>query len=578
MTKEKGMRGGLTNYGDKDFSVFLRNSFARSMGYSPETLRKPIVGIASTPSGFNNCHRTVPELVEAVSRGVLAAGGLPLTFPTTSLCEPFLNPTSMMFRNLMAMDTEEMVRAQPMDAVVLVGGCDKTVPAQLMGAASANIPAVQLVTGAMSTGRHKGERLGACTDCRRYWGRFRAGEVDRHEIDLVEGRLAATAGTCAVMGTASTMAIIAEVLGIALPGSASIPAVMADRLVCAERSGTIAMSLVNCAIRPSDLITEHSVENALRVLMAVSGSTNAVVHLAAIAGRLGISISSARLNQISDETPVLVNLKPVGEGYMEDFHAAGGVGAVLRELRHLLHLDTLNVLGQTLEERLDEPLEWVDRKYISSLETPVSPVGGLIALSGNLAPDGAIFKRAAATPDLFETEGRAVVFESLGDLAERIDDPDLDVEPEDILVLKNAGPVGAGMPEAGYLPIPRKLATRGVKDMVRISDARMSGTAFGTIALHISPEAAVGGPLAIVRNGDRIRLSVREKKLELLVSEKEISNRMADWRPGKAPDRGYQALFHRTVNQAPDGCDFDFLTGTGRNGNALSVNGGEAGE
>ncbi|WP_415715949.1 dihydroxy-acid dehydratase [Roseibium sp.] len=560
MSDEKGMRNGLTNYGDRDFSAFLRRSFARSMGYSTESLAKPIVGIASTPSGFNNCHRTVPELVDAVSRGVLAAGGLPLTFPTTSLCEPFLKPTSMMFRNLMAMDTEEMVRAQPMDAVVLVGGCDKTVPAQLMGAASADIPAIQLVTGAMSTGRHRGERLGACTDCRRYWGRYRAGEVDKPEIDLVEGRLAATAGTCAVMGTASTMAIISEVLGIALPGSASIPAVMADRLVCAEMSGKRAVELIADPIRPSELITQKSVENALRVLMAVSGSTNAVVHLAAVAGRLGISISPERLNVISDETPVLVNLKPVGEGYMEDFHAAGGVGAVLRELKDLLHLDTKDILGGTLKERLDEPLEWVDRKYIYSFESPVSPVGGLIALSGNLAPDGAIFKRAAATPSLFEAEGRAVVFENLEDLANRIDDPDLDVEADDILVLKNARPVGAGMPEAGYLPIPQKLAKRGVKDMVRISDARMSGTAFGTIALHISPEAAVGGPLAIVRSGDRIRLSVRDKRLELLVDQGEIEKRLSSWKPAVEPQQGYQALFHRTVNQAPEGCDFDFLT------------------
>jgi dihydroxy-acid dehydratase len=563
MSDEKGLRGNLTNYGDKDFSAFLRKSFARSMGYSTESLNKPIVGIASTPSGFNNCHRTVPDLVEAVSRGVLAAGGLPLAFPTTSLCEPFLFPTSMMFRNLMAMDTEEMVRAQPMDAVVLVGGCDKTVPAQLMGAVSADIPALQLVTGAMSTGRHRGERLGACTDCRRYWGRYRAGEVDKEEIDQVEGRLAATAGTCAVMGTASTMAIISEVLGIALPGSASIPAVMSDRLVCAEMSGKRAVELIADPIRPRELITPKSVENALRVLMAVSGSTNAVVHLAAIAGRLGISISAERLNAISDETPVLVNLKPVGEGYMEDFHAAGGVGAVLREIHGLLHLDTIDILGQTLEERLQEPLEWVDRNYILSFDEPVSQVGGLIALSGNLAPDGAIFKRAAATQSLFEFEGRAVVFEGLEDLANRIDDPDLDVEPTDLLVLKNAGPVAAGMPEAGYLPIPQKLARRGVKDMVRISDARMSGTAFGTIALHISPEAAVGGPLSIVQNGDRIRLSVRDKKLELLIPDSEIRERLTNWQAKTPPQRGYQALFHRTVNQAPKGCDFDFLTVNG---------------
>lgn len=559
MSGDTGIRRGLTNYGDKDFAQYLRNSFARSMGLSREMLQKPIVGIAMTPSGFNNCHRGMPELVDAVSRGVLAAGALPRAFPTTSLGEVFLNPTSMVYRNLMAMDTEEMVRAQPMDSVVLIGGCDKTVPAQLMGAASADIPAVQLVTGPMSTGRHRGERLGACTDCRRFWGKYRAGEVEAEEMALVEGRLATTAGTCAVMGTASTMACIAETLGIALPGTAAIPAVHSDRLVAAEESGKRAVELIANPIRPSELITEKSVENAFRVLMAISGSTNAIVHLTAIAGRRGISISAERLNQISDETPVLVDLKPVGEGYMEDFFAAGGIGAVLREIRHLLHLDTIDVLGQSLEERLHEPIEWVDRSVIRPFSDPVSELGGLISLHGNLAPTGAIFKRAAATPDLFEVEGRAVVFEGLADLAARIDDPDLDVEPEDILVLKNAGPVAAGMPEAGYLPIPKKLLQRGVRDMVRISDARMSGTAFGTIVLHISPEAAVGGPLAIVRSGDRIRLSVSAKRIDLLLSEAEIADRLEGHQPEKLTARGYRALYDKTVLQAPDGCDFDFL-------------------
>jgi dihydroxy-acid dehydratase len=561
MSDDTGIRRGLTNYGDKDFAQYLRNSFARSMGLSREMLAKPIVGIAMTPSGFNNCHRAMPELVDAVSRGVLAAGALPMPFPTTSLGEVFLNPTSMVYRNLMAMDTEEMIRAQPMDAVVLIGGCDKTVPAQIMGAVSADIPAVQLVTGPMSTGRHRGERLGACTDCRRFWAKHRAGEVDGEEIALVEGRLATTAGTCAVMGTASTMACIAETLGLSLPGSAAIPAVHADRLVAAERSGAVAVSLIGRPIRPSQIVTEKSVENALRVLMAVSGSTNAVVHLAAIAGRCGITISRERFNQISDETPVLVDLKPVGEGYMEDFHAAGGVAAVLKEIQDLLHLDALNVLGETLGERLAQPLEWVDRKVIRALDDPVSPVGGLIALEGNLAPDGAILKRAAATPALFDKEGRAVVFEDLADLAARIDDPLLDVEADDVLVLKNAGPVAAGMPEAGYLPIPKKLAQKGVKDMLRISDARMSGTAFGTIVLHVAPESAVGGPLAAVRNGDRIRLSVAGKRLELLVPAEEIATRLSGMPPPKPPARGYRSLYARTVQQAPSGCDFDFLAG-----------------
>lgn len=563
MSEPLGLDRGLTNYGDHDFARYLRRSMARSMGISNELLSKPIVGIATSPSGFNNCHRYMPELTDAVSRGVLAAGGLPVPFPTISLGEVFLNPTSMMFRNLMSMDVEEMIRAQPMDAVVLIGGCDKTVPAQLMGALSADRPAVQLVTGSMMTGRHRGERLGACTDCRRFWAKYRAGEIDQEEIQEVEGRLAVTAGTCAVMGTASTMACIAEALGMSLPGTATIPAVDSQRLVAAEESGKTAVRLARSPILPSQVITHKSVENAFRILMALGGSTNAVVHLTAIAGRRGIRISPERLNQISDETPVLVDLKPVGEGYMEDLHAAGGVGAVLRELRHLLHLDCLTVEGATLAERLASPLKWVDRKVVRSIEQPVSPVGGLVVLQGSLAPDGAIFKRAAATPSLFETEGRAVVFENLADLSARIDDPDLDVAADDILVLKNAGPHGAAMPEAGYLPIPSKLARAGVKDMVRISDARMSGTAYGTIVLHTSPEAAVGGPLAAVRNGDRIALSVANKRIDLLVEPAEIERRLATWSPPPMPKRGYASLYRKHVLQAQDGCDFDFLVGDG---------------
>ena len=561
MSGPKGLDNGLTNYGDLDFARFLRRSFARSMGISTGLLDKPVVGIAMTPSEFNNCHRGMPELVEAVSRGVLAAGALPRAFPTVSLGEVFLNPTSMVYRNLMAMDTEEMIGAQPMDAVVLIGGCDKTVPAQLMGAASADLPAVQLVTGPMSTGRHRGQRLGACTDCRGFWGKYRAGTVDKDEIDIVEGRLSVTAGTCAVMGTASTMACIAEALGMALPGTAAIPAVHSDRLVAAEESGRAAVALIAKPIRPSEIITEKSVENAMRVLMAIGGSTNAVVHLAAIAGRLGIRVSDARLNALSDETPVLVDLKPVGEGYMEDFHAAGGMGALLRELRPLLHLDTVDVTGQTLGDRLEAPLDWVDRAVIRPISDPVSPVGGIVSLKGSLAPDGAIFKRAAATPALFESEGRAVVFDGLADLAARIDDPDLDVEAGDVLVLQNIGPHAAGMPEAGYLPIPKKLARAGVKDMVRISDGRMSGTAFGSVVLHVAPEAAMGGPLAAVRTGDRIRLSVADRRIDLLVDAEEIQRRLASVTPPPVPKRGYKALYRRTVLQAPEGCDFDFLVG-----------------
>ncbi len=563
-----GLDRGLTNYGDKDFASFLRRSMARSMGLSRELLNKPVVGIAMTPSGFNNCHRYMPELVEAVSRGVLAAGALPRPFPTISLGEVFLNPTSMVYRNLMAMDTEEMIGAQPMDSVVLIGGCDKTVPAQLMGAASAGLPAIQVVTGPMSTGRHRGQRLGACTDCRSFWAKYRAGSVDSDEIETVEGRLSVTAGTCAVMGTASTMACITEALGMSLPGTAAIPAVHSDRLVAAEETGKAAVRLIQTKITPRDVITHKSVENAIRVLMAISGSTNAIVHLTAVAGRLGIKVPYERFNQISDETPVLVDLKPVGEGYMEDFHAAGGMGALLRELRPLLHLDTVDVEGRTLAQRLDEPATWVDRKIIRTVDDPVSPLGGLVALTGSLAPDGAIFKRAAATPALFESEGRAVVFTNLEDLSKRVDDPALDVKEGDILVLQNAGPHAAGMPEAGYLPIPKKLAQAGIKDMVRISDARMSGTAFGSIVLHVAPEAAAGGPLAAVRNGDRIRLSIANKRIDLLVEPDEIARRLNDFTPPPAPARGYKALYRRTVTQAPDGCDFDFLIEKGESSGA----------
>ncbi len=558
MSDPIGLGRGLTNYGDPDFALYLRRSFARSMGYSIDMLAKPVIGIADSRSGFNNCHRHFPELIEAVKRGVLAAGGLPLVFPTISLGEVFLSPTSLMFRNLMAIDTEEMIRAQPMDAVVLVGGCDKTVPAQLMGAISANRPAIGLVAGPMMTSRYHGERLGACTDCRRFWAKYRAGEVSNDEIQEIEGNLATTAGTCAVMGTASTMASVAEALGMILPGSAAIPAVHADRLRAAEATGRAAMALAASKTTPDKIVTEKSVENALRVLMAIGGSTNAVLHLTAVAGRAGIDISLPRLNEISDTTPVLVDLKPTGPHYMEDLFAAGGIGAVMRELKPMLHLDCLTVAGETLGERLAGPAGPVDRNVVKPLADPLQPVGGLVALFGSLAPKGAIFKRSAADPKLFEKEGRAVVFTSLEDLSARIDDPNLDVTPDDFLVLQNAGPLSpSGMPEAGYLPIPQKLARAGVKDMVRISDARMSGTAYGSIVLHVTPDAASGGPLAKVRNGDRIRLSVEKRRIDLLVSDEELARRPVS--PPPVPERGYARLYRNQVLQADKGCDFDFL-------------------
>jgi len=559
----KGLANGLTNYGDPEFAKYLRRSFAKSMGYTNESLDKPIVGICYTESGFNNCHRHFPEMLEAVKRGVLASGALPMPFPMISLGEVFLSPTSMVYRNLMAMAVEEMIRAQPMDAVVLMGGCDKTVPALLMGAVSAGKPAVMLVAGPMMTGRYKGERLGACTDCRRFWAQYRAGTVSQQEIDQIEGNLAVTSGTCAVMGTASSMAVIAETLGVMLPNTASIPAVHADRLRASEQTGALAAKMaIQGGPKLDQLITEESVENALRVLLGVSGSTNAIIHLTAIAGRAGVEVDLKRFNALSDETPVLVDLKPVGTGYMEDFHAAGGLSGVLCALAPHLNLQTLDVTGQSLEQRLkQEQAETTDLSVIRNTQNPVDAQGGLIALHGTLAPEGAILKRAAATPSLLEHEGRAVVFSSLEDLAARIDSPDLDVNADDILVLQNAGPRSpSGMPEAGYLPIPKKLAKVGVKDMVRISDARMSGTAFGTIVLHVTPEADLGGPLALVQNGDRIRLSAAAKTIDLLVTPEELERRRSALPPASTPpSRGYRKLYHDTILPAPQGCDFDFL-------------------
>jgi dihydroxy-acid dehydratase len=557
-----GLRRGLTHYGDPDFALYLRRSFARSMGYGEAMLERPVVGICNTASGFNNCHRLLPELIEAVERGVLAAGGLPLQFPTISLGEPFLSPTSLMFRNLMSMDVEEMIRAQPMDAVVLVGGCDKTVPALLMGALSAGKPALLLVAGPMMTGRYRDARLGACTDCRRFWADFRGGRIDEPEIRRIETRLATTAGTCPVMGTASTMACLAETLGMTLPGTATIPAVHADRLRAGEASGMRAVALARAGgPTPRQIVTPDAVENALSVLLSIGGSTNGILHLTAIAGRAGIEVPLRRFNELSDRTPVLVDLKPTGPHYMEDLFAAGGLGVVLRELQPLLHLQTTSVTGETLRERVEGEPDWVDRSVVRPFAEPVSEVGGLVALFGSLAPGGAILKRSAADARLFEHEGQAVVFESLEDLAARIDDSDLEVTPDDVLVLQNAGPKsGTGMPEAGYLPIPAKLARAGVKDMIRISDARMSGTAFGTIVLHVTPEAALGGPLGLVQSGDRIRLSVAARRLDLLVPEDELARRRTALPVARpAPARGYARLYHDHVLPADLGCDFDFL-------------------
>ncbi|AEC21507.1 dihydroxy-acid dehydratase [Pusillimonas sp. T7-7] len=559
--KASGLRKGLTSYGDNGFSLFLRKAFIKGAGYTDSALDRPVIGIANTGSAYNPCHGNAAQLIDAVKRGIMLAGGLPMDFPTISIHESFSFPTSMYLRNLMSMDTEEMIRAAPMDAVVLIGGCDKTVPAQLMGAASAGIPAIQLVTGSMLTGSHRSVRVGACTDCRRYWGKYRAEEINDEEIADVNNQLVASVGTCSVMGTASTMACIAEALGMTVPGGATPPAVTADRMRIAELTGAQAVKMAQTGLTIDKILTADAIENALRVLLAIGGSTNGIVHLTAIAGRMGINIDLKALDRMGKETPVLLDLKPSGQHYMEDFHKAGGMATLLRELKPLLKLDALTVTGRTLGEEIEAAGPGFVQDVVKTAANPIYPQGGIAVLEGNLAPGGAIIKQSSADAGLMEHEGRAVVFENAADMADRIDSDEFDVSADDILVLKNIGPKGApGMPEAGYIPIPRKLAVQGVKDMVRISDGRMSGTAFGTIVLHVTPESAVGGPLAYVQNGDRIRLSVKRREITLQVSDDELLRR-AQAAPVVPPsaERGYKKLFLDSVTQADEGVDFDFL-------------------
>ena len=558
----KGLKRGLTNYGDAEFSMFLRKAFVKAMGYSDDALQRPIVGMTNTYSDYNACHGNVPALIEAVKRGVMLAGGLPMEFPTVSIHESFAHPTSMFLRNLMAMDTEEMIRAQPMDSVVLIGGCDKTIPAQLMAAASADLPAIVLPVGPMLVGHYQGEVLGACTDCRRLWSDYRADRIGAAEIEVINERLAPTTGTCMVMGTASTIACAVEALGMSLPLSATIPATHADRIRCAEASGRAAVALAEKGPKPSEVMTAAAFRNALVITQSIGGSTNALIHLTAIAGRLGIRIDLDEFDALGRKVPVLIDLKPSGQHYMEHFHWAGGMPRLLRELADLLDLNARTVSGGTLADTMNTPTDTHAQTVIRPRDAPLNAGGSMAVLRGNLAPRGAIIKQSAASPKLMQHTGRAVVFDSLEDLADRIDDEALDVTADDVLVLRNAGPKGApGMPEAGYLPIPKKLARAGVKDMVRISDARMSGTAFGTIVLHITPESAVGGPLALVRNGDQIKLDVAARSIELQVSAAELSERRLQAGAVVEPTiaRGYGALFMRTVLQADQGCDFDFL-------------------
>ena len=564
-----GLRKGLASYGDAGFSLFLRKAFIKAMGYSNDALDRPIVGITNTYSDYNPCHGNVPQIIEAAKRGVMLSGAMPMVFPTISIAESFSHPTSMYLRNLMAMDTEEMIRAQPMDAIIVIGGCDKTLPAQIMAAISADLPTVVIPVGPMVVGHHKGEVLGACTDCRRLWAKYRAGEIDDQEIEAVNGRLAPSVGTCMVMGTASTMACVTEALGLSLPMSATIPAPHAERFRSAEASGKVAAAMAKAkGPKPSEFLTKSSFRNAQIVMQAIGGSTNGLIHLTAIANRTANKIDLEAFDKLGREVPVLVDLKPSGEHYMEHFHHAGGLPKLMAQLGDLLDLDAKTIEGKTLREIVAGAEEVPGQDAIRDRTHPIKPEGSMAILHGNLAPRGAVIKHAAASPKLLQHTGRAVVFESVEDMTNRVDDPDLDVKADDVLVLRNAGPKGApGMPEAGYLPIPKKLGRAGVKDMVRISDARMSGTAFGTIVLHITPESAVGGPLALVKNGDMIRLDVEKRRIDLLVDEAELKQRQAALRPAGTPDwaqRGYAHLFNETILQADEGCDFDFMRARGK--------------
>ena len=541
-----------------------RRAWFKASGFDDIDLTKPVVGIAQTWSELNHCHIHFRELAEAVKRGVWQAGGWPLEFPTISLGEFHVSPTTMLYRNLMAMDTEEMIRAQPLDGVILLSSCDKNIPAQLMGAASADKPAILLTGGPMLTSKWNGQVLGACTDCRRLTEDLRAGKITPEQYGQIEEALGRSTGHCMVMGTASTMAGLTEALGMALPGTAAIPAPDSRRLRLAESVGRQIVETIRNQITPSKILTEKAFENALRLLMACGGSTNAVVHLIALAGRVGVPLPLERFDAFSRTTPLLVNLRPSGQFHMEDLFEAGGIPAVLKELAPLLHLDCLTVTGKTLGENLSSA--GVTRpEVIHALDRPLASEGGIAVLFGNLCPNGAVIKQAAASPHLMKHRGRAVVFHSQDDLEARIDSPDLDVRDGDILVLQNVGPVGGpGMPEWGSIAMPRKLLDAGIRDIVRISDARMSGTAAGTVVLHISPEAAIGGPLALVQNGDVIDLDVPGRRLHLEVSAAELAARRAKWQP-PAPkyQRGYGRMFVDHVLQAHEGCDFDFCRGRG---------------
>ena len=551
-------------FGKLDRWGLAHRAWLRAEGFSERVFQgKPVIGICNSWSELNNCNAHLRQVAEAVKRGVWEAGGFPLEFPTISLGEMLMKPTTMLYRNLMAMDVEESSRAYPLDGVVLLCGCDKTTPAQLMGAASADIPAIVVPGGPMLRGMWRGVELGSGTDLRGYWDEVRAGRLSEEEWCEIEGCISRSAGHCTVMGTASTMACMAEALGMTLPGCADIPAADSRRLAMAEASGARMVEMAKEDLRPSRVLTPAAFENAIRVLMALGGSTNAIIHLVAIAGRLGIPLPLEKFNEISSTSPVLANVKPSGKFLMEDFCYAGGLRALMKDISSILHLDALTVTSKSIGENV-ATAKCFNREVIKSLDQPLYPSGGTVVLKGNLAPQGAVIKRSAASPHLLKHKGRAVVFENNEDLLARLEDSGLKVDESSVLVLKSAGPKGApGMPEWGHLPIPSKLLKAGVKDMVRLSDARISGTSFGTLVVHTCPESAIGGPLAAVRDGDPIELDVNAGRIELLVAEAEMKKRLADWRPREPRyRRGYGKMFLDHILQAHEGCDFDFLRGS----------------
>ncbi len=551
-------------FGRQDMDGFVHRSWIKSEGFSDLVFDgRPVIGIANSWSELTNCNAHLRQVAEAVKRGVWSAGGFPLEFPTISLGEVLMKPTTMLFRNLMAMDVEECIRAYPLDAVVLLSGCDKTTPAMLMGAASADVPAVMVTGGPMLRGTWRKEELGSGTDVWRLWSERRADRMTDEELCEAESCMSRSSGHCMVMGTASTMASMAEALGMTLPGNAAIPAPDSRRLAQAELAGRRAVEMArDGGPRPSQILTAQAFDNAIRADMAIGGSTNAIIHLVAIAGRVGVRLPLSRFDELSKTTPFLVNLRPSGKYLMEDFFYAGGLPAVLKELLPLLHGSAPTVNGRSIADNVREAV-CHDEDVIRPLGLPLAREGGTVILSGNLCPDGAVLKQSAASPHLLTHTGRAVVFEDHADLHRRIDDPSVPMDESSVLVLKHVGPKGApGMPEWGAAPIPARLLKKGVKDMVRISDARMSGTSYGTVVLHVAPEAAAGGPLALVRDGDEIELNVPRRSLTLKVDEAELARRKAAWKP-RPPHftRGYGRLFLDHVLQANEGCDFDYLRG-----------------